>query len=350
MKKFLAVLAAAVCAATLLTGGAAEPPPPILNTPCVKLGSATTPQRFFAATIAVRDAAHETIRGTRQQPADYAIRQTGGLACEWSNGVGSTGEFGDGNRWRGIRLELLPDGALPFSRYAAAISLTGTEIMYCVDAFGVRDCYYDGLVDGDWLSVKARGLRSEAEGLALLTKFRSAVALARPTGLPAWTPPAGTVPLPRTCNDLVSIDRVEAAFAARVPLEAYLGTGFSSSPATGAYQRLGSAKCAWLARGTFYSAGSMTALPGGAWAWAEARSRFTAPSALAPVTIPRLRPGDEAFVRCDVPHRQCYLDLIIGGNWISLYANPEEGSGLVRADRRAALIFIANEIAWRLYG
>jgi hypothetical protein len=168
--------------------------------------------------------------------------------------------------------------------------------------------------------------------------------------LPAWTPPAGTIPLPRTCNDLVSIHRVQVAFAARRPLEAYAGSGFSSSPAAGAYQRLGSANCTWLSRGTFYSAGSMTTLPGGAWAWAEARSTFTAPSALTPVTIPRLRPGDEAYVRCDVPHQQCYLDLIIGGNWISLYANPEEGSGLVRADRRDALIFIATEIAWLLYG
>jgi hypothetical protein len=349
MKKILAVLAAAACAAGLLTAGAAEPPRPILNTPCSKLGSATSPAKFFPAVVAIRDAAHETIRGSWRQPLDYAIRQTGGLTCEWSNGVGSGGEFGDGTAWRGIRLELLPDGAASFSRYAASISLTGTETMYCFDTFGVISCYYDGLVDGDWLSMQARGLRSEVEGRALLTKFRTAVALARPSGLPAWTPPVGTVPLPDSCDDLISIDRVQIGFAARLPLVAYV-SGFGSSPGSGASSRLGSANCTWLARDTFASAGSMYTLRGGAWAWAEARSRFTAPSALTPVAIPRLRTGDEAYVRCDAPHQRCYLDLIIGGNWISLAASPEDGFGLVRADRRDALIFIATQIAWRVYG
>ncbi|MEO8262198.1 MAG: hypothetical protein ABI566_06465 [Pseudolysinimonas sp.] len=348
ISRLFVIALAATSAAMLLTAGAAEPPRPSLNVPCTKLASATSPARFFTTAIVARDAAFETIRATRQQPDDYAIRQTGGMTCEWSNGVGD-GYFGDPAAWRGVRLELLPDGAAPFARFAAASGVTGTELLYCVTVFGVISCYYDGLVDGDWLSLHAQGVRSDSEGRTLMAKFRDAVRLGRPTGLPAWAPPVGTMPLPSTCDGLVAIGAVEAAFASRLPLEAFPGERIGSTPAHGARERIGSATCTWLGRGTWASAGTLATLPGGAWAWAESRSRFVPPSALTAVAIPRLRSGDEAWVRCDLPRQNCYLDLIIGGNWISMYANPEEGAGLVRADRRDALIFIATQIVAGLY-
>ncbi|MCU1416752.1 MAG: hypothetical protein JWP32_926 [Schumannella sp.] len=342
MKKILAIVAAAVFGTALLTAGGPVPPQSLLNIPCSKLSAAVSPSTFFSTTIAERDAAAQTIRETHELPEDDAIRQVGGLTCEWSNGLPTTGKGG----WLGVRLELLPAAETSFRAWADTWGFTGTAVLGCDGSLLPWVCTYDGLVDGDWLSMRAVGVAGSTAGRELLRGLRDAVQLAGPSGAPVWSPPAGSVRLPRTCDAIVPGSFVDTAFSPRFPVETYVDF-FGSSVPSGARSRVGAVVCAWLVDGADIA--SMITLPGGAWAWPEARPLLTRPGALRPLSIPSLRPGDEAYLRCDASRQDCFVDLIVGGNWISLHAGPDFVGRMYRADRGDALTAIARQIVGLMY-
>jgi hypothetical protein len=139
---------------------------------------------------------------------------------------------------------------------------------------------------------------------------------------------------------------VKSALGLLVWVEASSGGGGWSLEA-GATKNWGGPQCYWAFLGSDSGVGALATLPGGAWAWAEARSFLSFPEAPTAVTIAGLASGDEAWLRCAGSDAFCVIDLVIGGNWVQAYIWPGSGTGPA-IDRRAGAIAVGTAIVAKL--
>jgi hypothetical protein len=159
------------------------------------------------------------------------------------------------------------------------------------------------------------------------------------SGAALWTPPAGTTALPADCPGVITDATVQSALGLAVPVQASSGGG-GWSIESGARENWGGPHCYWALLDSDSGVGSLATLPGGAWAWDEARAFITVPSAPEVVSIAGLAAGDEAWLRCAAADAYCVIDLVLGGNWVEAYIWRDGPT----PDRRAGALAVGAAI------
>jgi len=134
---------------------------------------------------------------------------------------------------------------------------------------------------------------------------------------------------------------VQSALGIDATVQASSGGGGWSLEA-GARENWGGPHCYWAFLDSDAGVGSLATLPGGAWAWDEARTFLTLPSVPEAVTIAGLSADDEAWLRCAPGDAYCLIDLVIGGNWVEAYVWPDDAGFSI--DRRAGALAIGEAI------
>jgi hypothetical protein len=309
----------------------------VLDLACAELASSGTIAGAVSAAVSSVDPAKTTMDAYPVLADTYPIRSLGGLACEWNNGQPQSGTTGLNPAYVGVRVLVLPNANSQWDRYVAYY---GPTIVgdYCAASSVPLFCTTDALVGSNWVDVRIVGASSSAGASALGAEVVSAVTSAGP-GAAVWTPPAGTTTLPADCPGVVADATVQSALGLAVPVQASSGGG-GWSIESGARENWGGPHCYWGFLDADDGVGSLATLPGGAWAWAEARTFITLPAVPEAVSIAGLAAGDEAWLRCSAGDTYCVIDLVIGGNWVEAYIWP----GTSTPDHRAGALAVGEAI------
>ncbi len=336
LHRTLVAAAATVVVATLaLTVGIAGPasaasaPVPTTNISCAKLASASNPTSAFATPItpqnpAVTEGESRVLGGGEMMPSAQFIRAGGGLVCEWSNGTPYL-PWTSGS-WVGVRIEFLQNAAADFARWDALGGPSGTEQWLC---FG-GTCQYMSLRGDDWLYATFTGMVSEASARTVGLRMRDALQLGTES---PYLPPRPLLPIGTTCSGIVPLSGFATAIGATTTIS-YLPDPPGWTPWHAALRRTPSVLCSVSNPAGTMSVGLMQAIPNGRWAFEEVRPFLNEPGRLTPFTPAALRPGDQAFTRCNAVRSDCILDLLIADHWVQVELGP---TTLVRTDRMVAL-------------
>jgi hypothetical protein len=315
-------------------------PEPLLNLTCPAVISTATLSSSLPAPVTPVDPAQTAVRAYPVIPEIYALRSLGGLACEWSNGLPLSDRTGQNPGYIGVQVLVLPNASSQWEKFVAMYGSSGAVGAYCANTMRPLYCSTNRLTGTNWVEVTVYGANSEAAGTALGAEAVAAVA-ASTSGGAAWTPPLGTRALPSTCPGVIPDATVKSALGISVPVQASSGAGGWSLKA-GAIMNWGGPHCYWALSDSDSGVGSLATVPGGAWAWAEARSFLTSPEAPTAVTVTGLASGDEAWLRCAPSDAYCLIDLIVGGNWVQAHVWQDAGSPVI--DRRAGALAIGTAI------
>lgn len=317
-------------------------PLPVLDIECADLASAASIAATFPVAVAVMDASNAIMDAYPVIPKTYHLRSLGGLACEWNNGEPQSSNTGTNPDYVGMRVLVLPNAGEQWVRYENYYG-AGADSIYCSDgALASITCSTNRLVGTNWVDVTVTGPSSADLGRSLSAEILASVGAAGP-GADPWVVPADTAPLPSECTEIISDADVQTALALGVAVQTnYAAGGWSLSAA--ASQDWGGPYCYWAYLGADAGVGALNTLRGGAWAWDEARAFITVPAVPEAVAISGLAATDEAWIRCAPANSYCLTDLVIGGNWISVYMWPDEGGSPLGVDRRAGAIAIAEAI------
>lgn len=323
------------------TADSLSAPAPLIDVPCAELVSAATLTSAFTTPVTAIDPAESLMGAYPTIAPTYAVRSLGGLTCEWNNGQPQSFTGGSSATYVGVRVIVLPNATSQWDRF---IDYYGAEAEgdYCASGGPTFYCSTDALVGSTWVEVIMFGAVSDVEASALGAEVVAGITAAGP-GAELWAPPAGTAALPADCPGVVSDAAVQAALGLDVPIQAASGGGGWSIEA-GARENWGGPGCFWAFLDADAGVGSLATLPGGAWAWDEAREFITLPAIPESVGIAGLAAGDEAWLRCAAGDDYCLIDLVIGGNWVEAYVWPDDVGGAVPMDRRAGALAIGAAI------
>lgn len=331
------------------------PPASRFDGTCSDLATPASLAAVLRGPVAVHDPAVSDLASDPILPDLYTIRQVGGMVCEWTNGVIQGGRSGLLYDYIGARVDILPDAASQWTRYADYYEPATNRDEHCqpIDTFA---CTLDAYVNGFWVHSYIQGLTgivsSEAELMAVADRFFDAV-LTRVTAsstsgtLPALDP--AILRLPADCDSLVTPAQVQAAIATATPLVS--GRPFGGwSLGAGARENAGDGNCHWGPADADVAIGTLDWIPGGGWAVDEiAAADAGSPWALATARIPGLTPQEHAITRCITGDEECFVDFDLGGNLVEVSVLREDlGSPSVGLDRRLAAVAIATAVVANL--
>lgn len=314
-------------APTTTAGGAtpsATPVPSDAPSPVTELGLDCA-GLLDAATAASVDASwlpRDPYERAAALPADYAIAQEGGLACEWNDGSPTDGkndpapgtDDGSGTALSGLRVEVLPHATDDWPRFTEIYGEDTAANCFLPQGSPQASCTSDQLVDETWVSLSLRNF-TPPEGAALeevLDVVRDEVLAAVTSATIVDEPWELGGPLPTwTCVADASLERavLPGAEDAVVVLP---GGGWSLYAS--AWQRAAASLCTTDPDGGGEVVATESALTGGAWALRQ-RLEFGHVPADSAVEVPGL-PDDAAWRSCDAD--RCTTDLAIGDDWARL--------------------------------
>jgi hypothetical protein len=284
--------------------------------------------------------------GSNAGPASFAVRQSGGIECEWSNGKAPTDEVQRAD-YVGIVVRVLPNAADDWSRYADYYSVQGGEELGCDTVDPSGPCSIDSLFGDTWVQVAAWGLVA-ADGNAaraaamqrIVNAVRQSIETADANAV-AWSPPPGTIPIAaHRCDEFFS--SADVASALGVTGELYLsGNDGGVSLLSSAWYEANAQPCPWATPDGLGVGGGLRVLPGGEWAWNITRAHADSANYRA-IAIPGLAPGDSAFTRCS-PGGYCTVEMVVGHNWMELYL--DQGPDRVDSTRSALLTLAAKTVS-----
>ena len=313
-------------------------PEPELALDCGDLVSSATLAGLFTGGVVEVDPERTIIEADNLIPYKYAVEQLGGIACEWSNGEPQSAKVGQNPLYRGTAVSVSRVSPAEWAEFVSYYGVVGDRQVYCYDT-----CYGDLLVAGSWWVEVSLQATDAADPLASFTAevaaIEAAVTSAAPSGT-TWTAPAGTVPLAADCAAILPAASVQSALGLTTTLEAwppYGGVGLDGT----ARSQLNSLWCNYLLSGADVSAGSLQRLPGGEWAWNEARTFGLLDGPPVELAVAGLEDGDSAWVRCPATGA-CTVDVIVGHNWLQFVSWPEDVGSTV--DRHAGIEQIAAAI------
>ncbi len=315
-------------------------PESVIGVGCDGILSTSSLAGAFPAGVTAIDAGEADMGSSPTISLTYTVRSLGGLACEWNNGEPGQIPPGWSNpAYVGVIVLVLPNATSQWDRFESIYASSGAVGSYCAATSVPLYCSTNQIVGTSWVEVTVIGAASEAAGTALGTEALGVIGAAGP-GAPAWSPPTDTLALPAECPGVVTDAAVQSALGLSDPVAASTGGGGWSLGA-GARENWGGPHCYWSFVGADAGVGSLSTLPGGAWAWNEASAFLTFPSPPASASLPGLAPGDEAWLRCASADEYCVLDLVIGRNWVEVYVWRDAGPSV---DKRAGALAIGSEI------
>jgi hypothetical protein len=322
------------------------PPAALLNLSCNDLGATASIAVAYPNTPLVTNpdvTAGDLANNTNAIPiADY-IRADGGIVCLWD-------KTGDNN----YRFEGRPNPSFEITvifNAAAAWTKNQTIGLAQGDTAGSCDvgvCQGDQFINGNtWLDILELEPVSAGQENAFVKSLKKSIAAIKAAGTPATLPaqPAGTLALGTQCPDFIANSAVQTALGSGTVVSntpaAYLEDPYTYSTWDGAQDGLNDHPCVWKVAGK--KVGSLSWVPGGAWAWTDAQSHPQLDGPAKPLAVPGLPDGDGAWVRCSPSGSSCTTDLVIGGDWIE--ANLAKTGP---ASKLAAITAIATGIVAKL--
>jgi hypothetical protein len=332
----LVALGAAGCAPATPTGPTDAPtqsPTPTPTATAVPVAAAPTPRfdltcddlitrgdltTLFADPMSAENPATPDLATSDVIPTSDFVRTRGGLACRWSNG-----KVDDGSATRSAMsatFSLLPDAASGWKRYRTIYALKSDTESYCSGDTTITSCYLDAFVDGYWIEADFENIHAKlarqtspviAPAKAVFSKALATLPTLSTTG-PLWTPPAGTLTAPRTCDGYVSPAQVKAALGTTARVVLGQGDQGGWSLGSEAEQDAAGFGCILGAGNTDNGYGYLSWLPGGAWAAKEAAVLLPG----TPVTVAGLQAGDTVTMSTDATSKSIRVDIVVGGNWV----------------------------------
>lgn len=270
----------------------------------------------------------------------YTLRQAQATLCGWSDSDGTPN-----NEYSSFDIAILPHGESAWAKYAEAYRIDGDHQLLCHgDPDQLQSCSWEGLSDGYWLSIRHSGMKYFGSNKATLDAFTPVVrsvkqAVAESETGEVWVVPSDTLAIENDCPSLLTEDVISTAFELKSSKVGFYdggigGTGLEFEAAS----MIGAGQCLWSFKGMSGDYGNaITMLPGGQWAWDEARGdpdRFFSTKEIA---LAGLADGDEALIGGG--EYWSTVDLLIGRNWIhiSVYKPDVKRFGLDREDTLMAL-------------
>ncbi|MCU1407524.1 MAG: hypothetical protein JWQ43_3827 [Glaciihabitans sp.] len=336
---------------TPTTAPADSAPTPRLNIGCTDLGTPATFASLLTTPVTVGNPTTTALATQPTIPAAYPVRSLGGLVCEWSNGRPISGTAGEDTGYVGAQVSILPDATATWQQFVSTYLVVDNVQVYCTNAAPVF-CSLNTLINGYWVEATLTGLtvadptNDAAVQAAAKSYFDTVITTVTGATAPslAWQPPAGTLPLPATCDELVTPAQVQTALGVPEPVFTTTGGG-GWSQSSAAFHTAGILPCTWVLGNADIGVGSLSWLSGGSWAALDATATPSVPQGAQPVTVPGLDASDTAYIRCATNDDGCWVDLLVGGNWIQATVFPAEpGSPTLSVDRRTAAIQLAAQI------
>jgi len=291
---------------------------------------------------------------------ELQLQQLGGFSCRWENDVPET-NMSTGPQNYNMILSALPRAGGKWERYADAYGITGDTFTYCYDYAEEDDpsffCGYFAYVNDVWIELYLEG--ADKPGVvgdkAVVKSVTPFFASIRATFASAdyieepWVAPAGTAALPSKCESFATGAQLKSATGVSKALDTYTYVDGPQVSMTLSLDNVYLVKeCSFAPPTSDSRIGDLAALAGGAWVW-EDPSLF--PSNAQPVDVPGLATDERALTSCT--DNTCTLDLLLGGNWISVTLGDYEWlpKGYeITVDKSEALVAIATDIVANLKG
>ena len=279
-------------------------------------------------------------------PADYAIAQEGGLACQWDNGERHDGKGNPvgSSDYSGLRVEVLPRAAEDWPRYAEIYG-DGRDVREnCFAAEAVdgpsTGCTSDQLVGDTWVAMSLRGFALPAGGdgrTVLAPVLAEVTAAVEAADVADETSPLGG-PLPGwACVPGVEL---ESSVAPEVAGASLMTPGGGWSLYASAWARAQAVLCTTTPDGGSRLT-TESVLVGGAWALRQ-RLEFDHVDEGSAVTVAGL-PDGSAFRSCD--DAGCTTDLVLGEDWVRLVVERAAVPDAEGASERYAAAYVERAAA-----
>ena len=259
----------------------------------------------------------------------YKLQQAQATQCRWTNGspqLQSNGNISDA--YSSLSVVVLPNAKTAWANYA---EIYGEESR---TNCGTPDepstfCSWDGLVDDDtWASITLDGMKNFGSKTVNKRNFQPVIddvkagVSAAPRG-DAWTQPVDTTTISTKCPNVLTGAMIADTLGGKASSVKF---GNSFIGGTGiqfeAERMIDANPCRWWTPKTVAEYGTpYEILRGGEWAWELARAGDNNVATAKPLPLDNLAEGDTAWIRTEGEYSN--VDLILGGNWISMVVYPE---------------------------
>ena len=259
----------------------------------------------------------------------YKLQQAQATQCRWTNGLPQQESNGNiSNTYSSLGVVVLPNAKKAWANYA---EIYGEESkINC----GTPDepstfCSWDGLVDDDtWASINFSGMKNFGSKTVNKRNFQPIIDAVKagissaPRG-DTWTQPAETTTISAKCPNVLTAAMIADTLGDK---KASVKFGDSYIGGTGiqfeAERIIDANPCRWWTPQTVAEYGTpYEILRGGEWAWEAARAGDNNVATAKTLPLDNLPDGDTAWIRTEGEFSN--VDLILGGNWISIVVYPE---------------------------
>jgi hypothetical protein len=299
---------------------------------CNDLASATQIAPIFAHPMApANPATEDRTSGDGQLSELYYVEDLGGVTCRWDDSVSTPGDYAS------LDITVMPATAAGWSRFLASPigpGVAGHTFTSCngTSDGGQNGCEFDNYNNGSWLYANFNDMVPSPlpSGATLPAPLQSLLhaddvkIAAGPFALAAKTATA-TVAMSNDGTKLITSSQLTSAFASSLPITANCALDYAGPWGTQAeseYEITGADGCDLQDNqgGDYAVLGWMD---GGAWAAKQAEAATPGET---PLAVPGLPAGDSAVTYAD-SNGTIRMDLILGGNWVSVWMLNTQNPG-----------------------
>lgn len=313
-------------------------PTPAIDLDCLGLEDTGVKEVFASNDVSTQPSGFTIALAGGRIPYTFAVRQLGGLSCEWSNGAPYSPNVGANPDYVGIRVDAAPLpveawNRSPYASQAASFACQGSS------------CSGRGFVSNSWwVEVEADGVKKSGRAAfastfdAILSSIASA-----PTAEPVSGAPGSAQTMWPSCGELLSATDLANAANSDEKFVAVYPEGPWSLTA----QSLVSLHATWCGytpenwESVSVNGGTLTALPEGKWAALESANFTLKGGPRVPLSIDGLEDGDSVVARCD-GGVICEIDIVVGNDWIKWSSSDLSSSTSTLSAIAEAIVANAN--------
>jgi hypothetical protein len=321
---------------------------------CNDLASAAQIAPIFTDKMAPSNpATWDRTTGSGQLSELYFVEDLGGVTCRWDDSVSNP------NGYQSLNITVMPATAAGWARFLASgigPGVAGHTFTSCngTEDGGQNGCEFDNYVNGTWLYANFQNMvpSPAASGATLPAPLQNLLhaddlkITSGPFALAA-TPAVGPVAMANDGTKLITAAQLGTAFAAPVPMTVNCtldDAGPWGTYVEAQFEVTGAQGCGLQDNeGIDYAV--LNWMVGGEWAAKQAEAATPNET---PLAVPGLPAGDSAVTYVDPTGQTIRMDLILGGNWVSVWMlntqDPGGGQAPLTVTPLAALANLASAI------
>lgn len=301
---------------------------------CNDLATAAQIAPLFTHTMAQADpASDDRAEGDAQLSELYYVEDLGGVTCRWDDAASTSGS-GD----QSFDITVMPATAAGWARFLASPigpGVAGHTFTSCngTQGGGENGCEFDDYINGSWLYANFEDMvpSPAASGATLPPPIQNLLKadVTKITSGPfamAATPAVGAVAMANDGTKLITSSQATSAFASASALTVNCEPDVAGPWGTyveSQFEVTGAAGCVIQDdQGNEYAV--LNWMVGGEWAATQAEAATPTET---PLTVAGLPAGDSAVTYADT-NGGIRMDLILGGNWVSVWMlNTQDPGG-----------------------